>query len=250
MIKTALLLFIIALAPCLQGQSASEDTAATLIEMSGEVFYEADKGSMKPAELGQFFIEGDRLQTKEASSLQLVLADGSTLTLGPNSELSIASTGNGDADSESLFELIKGSVNAIVEKLKEGASFEIKTAHSVAAVKGTQFEVSADEAESAVTVQEGVVAMSDLEHKKTEAVHPFQRCSGSATRLSGAFDLSKREAGEFKSRWERARMIHGQRREIMKAFEQHLHEPGRNGDQLDALVREVGRCRGAGREAN
>jgi hypothetical protein len=127
--------------------------------------------------------------------------------------------GDGKAGSESVFDLIKGAANSIVQKLTSGASFEVHTAHAVAAVKGTQFEVSADEAESAVTVQEGVVSMSDPQGKRMQPVHPFQQCRASKGRLEKAFQLSKRDAGEFSRRWERARMIHGQRAEIMKAFE-------------------------------
>lgn len=221
--KTLFLALLLA-SPFLRADDAVDEPAATVIELTGEAFYEAEGAEMKPVELGQLFAAGDRLQTRENSSLELVLADGSTLSLGPNSELSINAMGKGGDGSQSLFELFKGTVNAIVEKLTPGAKFEIKTNYAVAAVKGTQFEVSAEESESAVTVAEGTVAMSDPEGKRRQDVSPLQRCSASQGRLNPAFALGKREAGEFRARWERARMIHGQRKELIKAFEQHSHE--------------------------
>ena len=201
-----------------------DEAAATAVEISGQAVYEDAEGSLKAVELGQLFVEGDRLVTKEESSLQLVLADGSSLALGPNSELSISKMGKGGPESHSLFELARGAVNAMVEKLGVNSAFEVHTAYAVAAVKGTQFEVTADESESAVTVQEGTVEMADPDWLKTVSVNRFERALASKGRLNQAFALPKREAGDFEKRWERSRMIHAQQAELMKSFAQHLHE--------------------------
>jgi len=197
----------------------SGDTAATAIAMSGQVLYEVDDGTLKPVELGQLFDEGDRLVTKEGSSLQLVLADGSTLSLGPNSELNINALGKGDSQSKSFFELVKGTVNAIVQKLTVGAAFEIHTTDAVAAVKGTQFEVAADSgAGSAVTVQEGTVAMSDAARTHTELVPRLHRAQFSAHGPWQARRLNRMEARAFTQRWAAARAIHARRMQLLNGF--------------------------------
>lgn len=212
------------LSPSLAFSGNSDDPAATVIEISGEVFYQGAEDELHAVELGQLFSEGDRLLTKADSSLQLVLADGSTLSLGPNTELSVRSMQKSESVSKTFFELIKGTVNAIVESLSQGSTFEIRSTHGVAAVKGTEFELSADETESSVTVREGVVSFSSPDNSASVDVGPFHRCSAGVGRLNRAFRLGKREAGDFEKRWERARKFHGQRRELMTHFDKTKKE--------------------------
>lgn len=201
------------------GTAADTDNAATAIEVSGEVTYAADNGSLSAVELGQLFAEGDRLVTKENSSLHLVLADGSSLVLGPSTELTLSKLSKDETGRrESVFDLLKGAVNAMVEKLSSGSSFEIHTTEAVAAVKGTDFEVASDGAESSVTVKEGTVSMMDPLRRRVEAVGPFKRCLARRGSMGQALSLPKREAAEFQQRWERAHMIHAQRMELMKHF--------------------------------
>ena len=211
------LLFLLCLAPLLRAEApeSSDEDAATAVEVSGAVFFETEASQLKPVEEGQLFAEGDHLVTKDDGSLHLALADGSTLSLGSNSELWVKSVGRGGDGSKTFFELLKGSVNAIVHKLSAGASFEVSTSNAVAAVKGTQFEVSAAEgADSAVTVQEGTVAMSDPDRKNTVLVPPLHRSVG----LRAASRLSEREEKAFGQRWERARRVHARRAQLLKRF--------------------------------
>ena len=202
----------------LSAESPAENVA-TAIAVTGPAFYADENGDLKEVELGQLFAEGDRLVTKENASLHLLLADGSSLVLGAMTELTLTQMSQSPSgERKSLFDLLKGAVNAIVEKLSPGSSFEVHSAYAVAAVKGTDFEVSTDGAESSVTVQEGVVSMMDPLRRRAEAVGPLSRCSARKGSLDRAFALPKREAGEFQERWQRAHMIHGQRAELMKHF--------------------------------
>lgn len=200
------------------GLAAEGETLATAIEVSPEALYADEGGVFKPVELGQFFSEGDRLMTRENGSLHLALADGSSLVLGPHTELALESLGTSAPGSKSVFELIKGVVGAMVEKLALGSTFELRTAHGVAAVKGTQFEVSAGEEESLVTVQEGEVELADPGRRRVERIPASHRGLAGRGRLERAFRLNRRELGDFQRRWERARMIHGQRAQLMLHF--------------------------------
>jgi hypothetical protein len=213
--------FLVLLAASAAGATddSAETSAATAIAVSEPVFYSDEGGELKAIALGQLFTEGDHLVTRAGGSLHLVLPDGSSLVLGPETEVTLTKLNKAPSGQrESIFDLLKGAVNAIVEKLTPGSSFEVHTAEAVAAVKGTDFEVSTDGAESSVTVQEGEVSMMDPLRRRAEAVGPLTRGLAHKGSLGHAFALPKREASEFQERWQRAHMIHEGRMELMKHF--------------------------------
>lgn len=217
--KSLLLALLLTQAPALKAAGA-EEPFATAVEISGEVTVDAGDGKLDAVELGELVAEGDTIRTGEGGSAHLLLSDGSSVILGPNTEMKISAL----KKEESFFDLVKGAVNAIVERLSEGSRFEVRTAHTVAAVKGTEFEVSAGTEESLVTVQEGEVSMSDPEHKRIEQVLPGHRGAARRGRLDRPFKLSKRDWGAFEDRWRRHRLIHGQRAELMKHFREKQKE--------------------------
>jgi hypothetical protein len=204
--------------------AAADDTTATAIEVTGTVVYEAEEGVFKPVAMGQLFGEGDHVLTRENSGLHLVLADGSSITLGPNSELTLSKIGSGKEGSQTFLELLKGTANAIVQKLKLGSSFEMKTPNAVAAVKGTEFEVSEDGSAGTVSVREGIVAMSDSQGGNTVQIPPMSRAQAGAGRVPRPFRMSERQYRDFDHRWAHAREIHGRRLEIMRPFAARMHE--------------------------
>lgn len=194
---------------------APEDLAATAITLEGEVSYE-DGGNWEPVALGQLLGAGDQVRTGESSSLHLVLADGSSLVLGPNTEATLKDLGPGGPGSSTVITLLKGLLNAMVEKLGPDASFEVQTGNAVAAVKGTDFEVSTASDDTAVTVAEGTVQLGDAGRRRFEPVHPNERRRFALNRMLAAETLSKRDLGEFRGRWERAHSFHQQRHELLK----------------------------------
>jgi hypothetical protein len=202
------------------GDSASAVTvAATAINVSGDVKVQEGE-DWTPVEEGQLFTQGDRLQTGDDSTLHLVLADGSSVALGPNSEITLSSVGSGDPGSVTLLSLARGLLNTMVEKLKAGSSFEIETNSAVAAVKGTDFEVSAgiSGGDSSITVNEGVVQAGDPGRDHFEPVHPNERRRIVENRVLAAETLSESERAEFHNRWAGAHRLHAQRRELMARF--------------------------------
>lgn len=199
-----------------------EDTTATVIEVSGEVLYEAAAGVFKPVVLGQLFAEGDHLITRSNSGLHLVLADGSSIVLGPSSEMTLEKIGAGEEGSQTFLQLLKGTADAIVQKLKLGSAFELRTQNAVAAVKGTQFEVSDDGSTGSVLVREGVVAMSDLERINVVRIPAMNKASVNDGNLERPSRMSFLEANAFEQRWAHARMIHEHRAEIIKPLERNL----------------------------
>ena len=200
------------------GLAADPDPlAATVISLDGDVRYD-DEGVLKPVQLGQLLDVGDRVLTLENSTLHMILADGSSVVMAPNTEMTLGALGDGKPGSKTLLQVLKGLLNLMVEKQPDGFTFEVETSNAVAAVKGTDFEVNADTDDTQVTVNEGEVHLGDPGRKRFEPIHPLERSHFHGGRLDRAMPLSKREAGEFRGRWERARMIHQQRHELIKHF--------------------------------
>jgi hypothetical protein len=102
--------------------------------------------------------EGDTIYTEDDSKLEIVFDDATIIKLDPNSKLLIK-TLTRDNGKKTLLELIKGSVMAIVKKLAAHEEFGVKTKMAMAAVKGTEFIVTADD-NSKVGVFDGTVAVT------------------------------------------------------------------------------------------
>jgi hypothetical protein len=210
---------LLLLAPMLHGDdSSTDDPTATAIEVSGTVIYEVSSGVFKPVVLGQLFASGDHVMTKDDSGLHLVLADGSSIVLGPNTEMTLDTIGAGDPGSQTFLQLLKGTANAIVQKLKDGSVFEMHTPNAVAAVKGTEFEVSDDGSAGAVSVHEGVVAMSDAGGNNVVKIPALQRASASPGHVEQPIHMSDREIQNYEHHWAHARSMHSQREGIMRRF--------------------------------
>ncbi len=106
-----------------------------------------------PAEAGNTLFEGARLQTGANSSAVVELADGSRVTLMPNTlaELTIsqnyATRDPGSSASTTWFSglirLVQGSLDTAAEKLANRATpLQIQTPTSLVGVRGTQFRVA------------------------------------------------------------------------------------------------------------
>jgi hypothetical protein len=152
------------------------------------------------------------VRTGADATLHLLLADGSSVVLGPNSEATLDSLGDGKEGSETFIGLVNGLVNAMVEHLKPGARFEINTDNAVAAVKGTDFEVSASaDAGAAVTVNNGVVQLGDRAGMHFAPVAPGEQRTFFNGRLGLARRLRADEFRAFQNRWARAHAWHAER---------------------------------------
>lgn len=218
-IKNLLFAVLLVLAPLAHADDqASDDPTATAIEVTGNVVYEAEEGVFKPVVLGQLFGQGDHVLTKDDAGLHLVLADGSSITLGPNSEMTLEQMGSGDPGSQTFLQLIKGTANAIVQKLKTGSAFEMHTPNAVAAVKGTEFEISEDGNAGSVSVHEGVVAMSDPGRINVVSIPPFQCSSTGPGLVMHVTHMSPFAIQSYEHHWAHARTMHLQRDVIIHRF--------------------------------
>jgi len=131
---------------------------ATVVSVSGEA--SRDGGAVKP---GDVLAQGAQVTTKGDGFLTLKLADGSLITLDPNSALTLERltrypTAAGQRDT--LLHLQSGRVETRVQPQGKAGRFQIRTPVAVSAVRGTEFRRGVDEGNIDRTeVTDGTVAV-------------------------------------------------------------------------------------------
>lgn len=151
MLLTAFVLF------CTGAYASIADSIAIVNAHSGKVLISSG-GKMKSPEINMPLYEGDRVATSAKSSIEIVFDDATIVRLQQNSEITLAELKRSGNTAVTVFNLAKGALLAIVDKLKSDDSrFEIRTRMAIAAVKGTEFAVTADGSSPALGVYEGTV---------------------------------------------------------------------------------------------
>jgi hypothetical protein len=137
--------------------------AATVTFLDGAASRSA-AGKVEPLSEGSPLSEGDEVETQRRTRLELTLADGSVVRLGPTSRarLETAVFGRSPEERTVSARLLVGNVWASVAKAVGGeARFEVKTDNAVAGVRGTTFRVDAARDRSVVVrVYSGTVAVA------------------------------------------------------------------------------------------
>jgi hypothetical protein len=137
--------------------------AATVTFLDGEASRSAG-GKAEPLAEGSPLSEGDEVETRRRTRLELTLADGSVVRLGPSSRvrLETAAFGRSPEERKVSARLLVGNVWANVAKAVGGeARFEVQTENAVAGVRGTTFRVDAAHDRSVVVrVYSGTVAVA------------------------------------------------------------------------------------------
>jgi hypothetical protein len=151
--------------------------AGTVTFLAGEAARAAG-GKAEKLAVGGAVYQGDLLETQKRTRLEVKLADGSVLRLGPSSKAEVAAAAFGKTVEERKVsaKLVVGKVWANVAKAVGGEQkFEVKTENAVAGVRGTTFRVDAATDRSVVVkVYSGTVAVASgtiprPEHKGAEA---------------------------------------------------------------------------------
>ncbi len=133
----------------------------------------------QPAALGTVVVEGTKLQTAANSSAVMELADGSRVTLLPNTLAELvtsrnyatrnaAASGSSNAFS-GLIRLVQGALDTVASKtVRRAAPLQIETPTSLVGVRGTQFRVAYDGTASQnarTEVLEGIVRADNTTQK-------------------------------------------------------------------------------------
>jgi hypothetical protein len=139
---------------------ASADPVGEITSVAAPATIVRIDGTEAPGEAGMAVYPGDRLQTGPGGRLECRLADGSTLTLGPESELAAEEAALLASEEEPLiFRLTLGVLRAVFPQ--SDSAPEIHTPTAVIGVRGTAYEVAfALDTETAVAVDEGAVVLA------------------------------------------------------------------------------------------
>ena len=134
--------------------------ATTVTVISGDVLVRhSATGSFVSATDGEVLTAGDTIRTADGARAVLTYFEGSTVSVEPNSELTIdAASALSDGSTVVVMQQNFGRTWHVVTKLITGNSrYEVKTPASTASVRGTAFQVDSDDEQTVVTTTEGTV---------------------------------------------------------------------------------------------
>ncbi|HLT02048.1 MAG TPA: FecR family protein [Geminicoccaceae bacterium] len=118
-----------------------------------------------PLAVGAELFEGDRIRTELGSRLRLRLHDGSVLTCGEATGLTLDETLYAPAqDTQSFLVRVSfGIVRSVVELLTPQSSYEMQTNTAVISVRGTEWIAEVQRAATAIVSLEGEVAVRNVD---------------------------------------------------------------------------------------
>lgn len=149
---------------------------AKVAMLKGSASAKTKTGEVKTLKIDDWVTVGDLISTKDKTLLKLVFTDKSTMNMGPNSEMNIASMGGNEAG---LINVIKGQIRSQVTKdvLKQNedkSKLILKTKTAAMGIRGTDFMVTynPDNQNTALVTFEGNVAMVQIDANEAGIVAP------------------------------------------------------------------------------
>lgn len=151
-----LALCLFALAATAPAAAQEEESAGQVVQQRGPVTA-LSEGAPRSLYIGAFLRAGDRVRTGADARVRIELRDGSTLSLGANTEI-VLSTYLPEDDGRGVLTLLLGIVRTSLSGVWSGG-FEVRTRAAVASVRATDWitEIGGDRA--SVFVVEGSVAV-------------------------------------------------------------------------------------------
>ena len=150
------------------GRALAAATTVTIISGDIQVRHGAT-ASFVSATDGEVLVAGDTVRTGGDARAVLTYFEGSTVSIEPNSELTIdKASALTDGSTIVLMQQNFGRTWHVVTKLITGNSkYEVKTPASTASVRGTAFQVDSDSERTIVTTTEGTVVdrVADPDHQ-------------------------------------------------------------------------------------
>jgi FecR protein len=140
----------VALAAFMLASSAQAAIGKAVVRaVRGTASYSEQAGDWKPLKAGLTLQPGSSLRTGVASQVDLFLGDnGPDVTLFEQTTLGLDKLSIEQAGPEKVIEtmldLRQGTIRGVVNRLTSPSRYEVKTPNSVAAIKGTEYQISAD----------------------------------------------------------------------------------------------------------
>lgn len=146
--------------------SAYDGIEGMIMNVLGKVEVQDLNQQIHKAFIGMKVHETDSIITSANSKCKIVMQDKNVLTLGPETNITLAQYRNSPSEKRVQIDLNKGQIRATIDQKynERDASFEIKTKGSVSGVRGTDFLVQFNESEkqTKVVTFHGSVRFSNL----------------------------------------------------------------------------------------
>jgi|GEM_PF-2843242 len=148
----------------------NQPAKAEIIYAAGDIRVVVEGGAVRRARIGEMLSGGAVVISGPRSNASIRFADGSVLALRENSELKLnkLSRHHGTGMVDSHINLLRGSVSNRVNKVGGKTKFRVDTPSATAAVRGTEFEISADEGAMQAEVHGGSVEISNEQKQKMD----------------------------------------------------------------------------------
>lgn len=154
--------------------------AARIVSVTGSAQRQQKEGAQwSPLRAGESLTDGSVLKTLPRSRAKIILADGSSILLYPNSLMTVA-----DSSARSpLLKMAAGKLKAWISHARKRTKFEVKTPVAVCSVRGTEFTVAVGQSgETDIEVLKGLLGVRKVDGAGEEM--PL----GAGERLSVAAD--------------------------------------------------------------
>lgn len=116
----------------------------------------------QPAQSGTVLYQGDAVVTGPGSRAEIRCGDGSTITLGADTTLSLAEFAPSQAGTgRGFLDLVQGILRIALSSGRPWQSFEVRSATAVASVRSTEWIVDATRVTTGVFVIGGSVAVTN-----------------------------------------------------------------------------------------
>lgn len=137
--------------------------------------------------------------TKEKSSLDILLFDGSIIRVYQKTRLTVKSLlATSDDTEDSQLKLTSGKIFVKSTKLPKNRNIRVETATTVAGVRGTEFLVVQEEEDSRIIVGEGMVEAEKTDGTEKTNVNPGQTVAYEEGNLN-LRDMNEEEETEYRT---------------------------------------------------
>jgi len=145
----------------------TQQPAAILTVISGNVLTRSARGDFSPATDGAVLYVGGSVRTSVDARAVITLFEGSTVELEPGSDITIGeATTRGGSTVVQLAQSLGRTWHVVTHLATADSRYEVKTPAATASVRGTAFEVAVEDSANAptttVTTTEGRVATTDV----------------------------------------------------------------------------------------